>query len=122
MAKVKYDPNNFDALGYLAQEQIKRRLLKKLYKQKEAQPIKSLADDTRIRYDEDGEGWREYGFYEDEPDLTDEELDKLIWDSLAIRYQYREYDCTGQPFTSWINWHRNPNGLISVINRVCLDV
>lgn len=119
----KYNPETFNALEYLQQEKVKRRLLKKIYNQKPAEPIKPLMDAPRCHYyNEYGEGWCEYGFYEDEPELSDLELDKLIWDSLAIRYQWREYDCTGQPFTWHIHWKRLGNGLVSVINYICLDV
>lgn len=114
---------SFDALSYLQQEKVKRRILKSIYKQRPAKPIKSLMDEPRCHYyDEYGEGWCEYGLYEDDPELTDEELDKEIWDSIAIPYQWREYDCTGQAFTWHIHWKRLGNGLVSVINYIHLDV
>lgn len=122
MTKLTYNPKSFDALDYLAREKVRRRILKKVYNQKPAAPIPSLMEEMHVRYDEDGEGWREYGFFEDEPEMTDLELDKYIWDCLAREYQYRDYDCTGQAFTSWISWHRNPNGYVSIVHRICLDV
>lgn len=97
------------------------RLLKKLYNQKPAEPIKSLMEEPRCHY-ESYDSWCEYGLYEDEPNLSDDELNKLIWDSIAIKYHWKEYDCTGQPFTWHIHWKRLGNGLVSVINYVALDV
>lgn len=36
--------------------------------------------------------------------------------------RYIPYDCTGQPITLWIDWHRNPSGLISYVHHIGIDV
>ncbi len=90
----------------------------------------SLTEQPRIRYDnyDDewyGEYWKEYGFFNgcwsDGTPKTDEEIreyiDEYLWERI-----YSPYDCTGQPFTRWINWHRNPCGLVSYIHYKALDV
>lgn len=95
----------------------------------------SMYDGTmwqRFRADEDGEGWRLYGFVlgeefadwydvETTNDLTDEEVDEWFEDHMAILF-YSDYDCTGRAFTQWIDWHRNPDGAISYVHKVGLDV
>ena len=61
----------------------------------------------------------EYGIF-DGRGLTDDDIREIL-DS----YRYivnSPWDCTGQPTTCWITWHRNPTGLISYIHRVGLDV
>lgn len=98
-----------------------KKILRKIYNQGVPQAPTSLCDDLRIRYDEDGEGWKEYGFFDPE-DYSDEEINERLYETIGRPYQWREYDCTGQAFTYWIHWHRCPNGMISVVHRVCLDV
>lgn len=98
-----------------------KRILKKLNKQKPAAPMLSLMDDLHVHYDDNYESWYEYGFYDPE-DYSDDELDDLLRQELGREYIWTPYDCTGQAFTSWIHWHRCPNGMISVVHRVCLDV
>lgn len=82
--------------------------------------IKSLQEEERLCYsDRLGESWLEYGFFEAE-DWTDEEIQEYV-DDMEI-HVYSPYDCTGQPFTQWITWHRNPCGLISIIHKKSLDI
>lgn len=106
------------------QEKIWRKILKKDYKRThhggKDRLAKSAMDGTRIYYDEgDGEYWTEYGFLHG-TDYSDDEVREIIDD---MRYRiYSPYDCTGKPFTMWIDWHRNPTGLISYVHRVGLDV
>lgn len=94
---------------------------------------------ARIRWDEDDEMWREYGFimpdeiiYDYDPevtptewdaylDLTEEEVNEWIGENMWVRI-YSDYDCTGKAFTTDITWHRNPSGLISYVHRMALDV
>lgn len=99
-----------------------KKMLKQLAKQRPASPILSLQDDLHVLYDKDNQGWKEYGFYELEEDYTDKEIDELLWEEIGREYTWTPYDCTGQAFTCWIHWHRCPNGMISVVHRVCLDI
>lgn len=98
---------------------LEKNVNKKVYNKKVGVPPKSLQDDWHVLYDEDGEGWKEYGFFEAE-DMTDEEINEYVE---AMRVEiHSPYDCTGKAFTMWIDWHRNPCGWISVVHRLCLDV
>ena len=79
----------------------------------------TLTEEARVHYSYDDEYWTEYGFLHG-TDYSDDEVREIIED---MRYRiYSPYDCTGKPFTMWIDWHRNPTGLISFIHRVGLDV
>ena len=74
---------------------------------------------ARVHYSYDDEYWTEYGFLSG-TDYSDEEVREIIDE---MRYRIcSPYDCTGKPFTMWIDWHRNPSGLISFVHRVGLDV
>ena len=71
------------------------------------------------------DGYIEYGIYEldeDQKSLSDQELQKLVYDEYAIPEWHSPYDCTGKPFTEFISVHRNPCGLISIIHHVGYDV
>ena len=71
------------------------------------------------------DGYIEYGIYEleeDQKSLSDQELEKLVYDEIAIPEWHSPYDCTGKPFTEFISVHRNPCGLISIIHHVGYDV
>ena len=71
------------------------------------------------------DGYIEYGIYEleeDQKSLSDQELQKLVYDEHAIPEWHSPYDCTGKPFTEFISVHRNPCGLISIIHHVGYDV
>ena len=104
------------------QEKIIRKIEKKAYKRSHGgamSEIKPLTKEMRIRADEDGEYWTEYGLF-DGRGLTDDDVEEIID---TYRYIVRSpYDCTGLPTTCYINWHRNPTGLISYIHCVGLDV
>ena len=71
------------------------------------------------------DGYIEYGIYEleeDQKSLSDQELQKLVYDEYAIPEWHSPYDCTGKPFTEFISVHRTPCGLISIIHHVGYDV
>lgn len=73
----------------------------------------------RIRWDDDGEGWREYGISDEMGGWSDEELREYFDEHRYVIYS--DYDCTGRPFTQWVEWHRNPNGSVSYVHQVGLD-
>lgn len=95
----------------------------------------SIGDGTmwqRTRFDSDGESWRHYGFVLGEEfadyydadttfDLTDADIneffDDSMWESIS-----EGWDCTGKPFTNSIHWHRNPDGSISFVHYMSIDV
>lgn len=81
----------------------------------------SLMDAPR---DASGDSWDcmvQYGFFNG-ADMDDDDVREYIDDNIRIRPPYSPYDCTGRPFTMYINWHRNPTGLISFVNHIGLDV
>ena len=83
----------------------------------------SLMEKQRNCYESDSR--IEYGLYEldeDQKSLSDQELEKLVYDEMAIPEWHSQYDCTGKPFTEFISVHRNPCGLISIIHHVGYDV
>lgn len=107
----------------MTQEKMARKLLRKAYGRRPAKPILPLQEDSRHRWREDGESGYEYGFlpFGDMSGWTDEEVQEFVDDEMWICIN-SPYDCTGQVFTHWINWHRNPNGMISFIHCKGLDV
>lgn len=98
-----------------------------------------LMEASRVCWDGDGESWRVYGYimpsdilyhvdrgerhgiWQDYLNLTDDEVQEFVDECMTVRI-YADYDCTGQSFTRWIDWHRNPCGLISYVHAMALDV
>lgn len=77
---------------------------------------------SRRRYDEDGEGWRDYGIIPS--DLVHEaegDIDGWLWSLFGVEIN-SPYDCTGRPFTMMIDWHLNPDGSVSFVHWMSLDV
>lgn len=71
------------------------------------------------------DGYIEYGFrklYDEERSMSDQELEKLVYDEIAIPEWHSPYDCTGRPFTEFISVHRNPCGLVSIVHHIGYDV
>lgn len=101
-----------------------RKALRKMFGSRPVDPIRSLRDYSRCLYDEDGEGCKVYGFlpYGDMSKWDDEKVEEFINDWLRMPYKPSPYDCTGQIFTYWIDWHRNPDGWISYVHRLLKDV
>lgn len=54
-------------------------------------------------------------------DLTDEEVNEWIEENVVVRI-YSDYDCTGRAFTTSVDWHRNPCGLISYQHHMTIDI
>ena len=86
---------------------------------------KSLMEETRIRcWDKWGEYFTEYGFLPETyhfDEAEGEELDRALDEQFRCRCYY-PFDCTGQRFTISIHGHRNPNGRISVIHKMGIDI
>lgn len=110
-----------------------RIFMKKMYKHefggRPAPTVFSLMERARIR--DDGEPddcqpyWKEYGYFDghwsDGTEMTDEEIREYIDEYISVRV-YSPYDCTGESFTRFIHWHKNPSGLVSYINYMTIDV
>lgn len=100
-----------------------RKFMKKWYKidheNERGQNKAPLRYVEREHYDDDGLYMTRYGFLTGTKH-TDEDLRELF-DEMRIRPRYAAYDCTGDPFTVYITWHRNPSGLISYVHRIGYD-
>lgn len=98
-----------------------RKVLKVYAKSKLRDVVDSLEHSLidRKRSLGDWDSWTEYGFLRG--DYSDEEMQEFV-DSIRIRPRYSAYDCTGEAFTMWISWHRNPSGLISIVHHIGLNV
>lgn len=101
------------------QQKLLKHFLRQGFNQGKPREVRSLRTDPRIRYEGNGEYWTEYGFLIG-TDYTDEQVQEII-DEMYERI-YSLYDCTGRPFTRWIDWHRNPSGLISYRHYKGLDI
>lgn len=85
-----------------------------------AMKAKPLTERSRFITDhDDWDSYTEYGFLHG-TDYTDEELEEIRED-MRLRVT-SPYDCSGQRFTMWITFHRNPSGLISYTHRIGIDV
>lgn len=108
------------------------RLLKKLFKQRSYPAISPLTECPRSRvktYYEDGtrkynyEGIVEFGFLPTAVwTCSDREIATYCDEYIARKVSYPCYDCSGQLFTSYISFHRNPNASVSFVNHMYLDV
>ena len=100
-----------------------RRAIKTWYKLEHGGICRSTRPLTEeARYysgEEDWESYTEYGFLRG-TDYTDAELEEIRED-MWLRVT-SPYDCSGQRFTRWITFHRNPCGLISYTHRIGIDV
>lgn len=109
-----------DRISDEKQREIIKRIIKKNSNQGEAREALPLTDAARVGYSDDCDNWVEYGFLKGK-DYSDDEVREILDE--AVRYNiYSPYDCTGKAFTLWIDWHRNPSGLISYVHHVGLDV
>ena len=109
------------------QEKMFRKIEKKSYKRMHGgapKEVRPLLDEERIFITKEdrelGEPyWYEYGFLRG-TNWTDEEVEEII-DDMVYRV-HSMYDCTGEPTTVWLTWHRNPSGLISFVHHVTIDI
>ena len=79
---------------------------------------KSLREDSRFYYREDGESMYEYGLA-DWLHWTDEEIKRAVRD--MERHNTTPYDCSGKMCTCWISWKRTPAG-VAIVHAMVLDV
>ena len=100
-----------------------KKILSKVFRQRPKREVTSLMDDERVGYcPEDYESVRLYGFLPEAfNSFTDDEVRAWLDDEMRVTIN-SPYDCTGKWFTCWITFHRNPNGRISYIHRMSLDV
>lgn len=99
-----------------------RRFVRTIFKLSPAREIRPLSEEPRIgNANEDYDAFTEYGFLPEKCNTwSDEDVQERIDD--MVEYVTGPYDCTGQRFTMWIAWHRNPGGRISFVHRLGIDV
>lgn len=101
-----------------------KRFLSKMFNQGAYEKPKPLWEEDRAICDGsrfDSNVYR-YGFIDFEEWMTDDDIDIWFDEYMRIRIpSHMGWDCTGQPFTNWISWHRNPNGWISFVHCVAYD-
>lgn len=82
-----------------------------------ADPLaKSLREDSRFYYREDGESMYEYGLA-DWLHWTDDDIQRAVRDM----ERHSAYDCSGKMCTRWISWKRTPAG-VAIVHAMVLDV
>lgn len=109
------------SIGCVVIDERAKKLLKKLMNQKPCATIVSLMDEPRRMYAANGESIAEYGWCDPEG-CTDEEIQKYF-DEQRLKVNWpTQLDCSGQMFTVSIDWKRNPNGMVSYVHRMALDV
>ena len=103
----------------------KKILAERVRKESSIDPYQISLKENSRKFVKLYDGYIEYGFrklYDEERSMSDQELEKLVYDEYAIPEWHSPYDCTGRPFTEFISVHRNPCGLISIIHHVGYDV
>lgn len=93
--------------------------LSKIFNQGQPEPVYPLREGTRTLWVDNGTKV-EYGFLEVD-DENDYEIEQWLLDNLAI-YITAPYDCSGQFFTRRIHWKHNPDGSVSFVHYMGLDV
>ena len=106
-------------------KQVKRLISKAYLSSERARRAKSdpllysMSERPRWRSnDKYGEGLCEYGIKHME-DWSDEAV-QGYFDSCRVEI-HSDYDCTGELFTAWIHWHRNPDGSVSYVHQLLVD-
>lgn len=103
-------------------ERIFKKCMRQWYKGKHGAPkaVRPLTEEARrISESDEWESFTEYGFLSG-TGYTDDEIREIL-DGMRLRVT-SPYDCSGQLFTMWITFHRNPSGLISYTHKIGIDV
>ena len=98
----------------------KRREIRRINSYREDPLAKSMRDDWRHVYDEDGEGGYDFCLMSDDGE-TEDEIREMAEDAVGYPPICSPYDCTGKRFTRWITVNRVPAGF-AVIHSWGLDV
>lgn len=114
---IKRDPKR-DVIDTKTMHKILKKVYKRVHRRDKGQVIAPLYACDRTRYT-DWDSRKDYGFFVG-TGWTDDEIREEI-EAMTLRVN-SPYDCTGQPFTITINWHRNPSGLISYVHWIGYDV
>ena len=98
-----------------------KKIIRNRVKEEQAAKVDRLAEpvyaEPRYRWDEDGYTVTEYGYLWD---MTEEEMEE--WKREEWRHGNLLYDCTGELCTRWIDFHRNPCGVISYRHFMVVDL
>lgn len=77
---------------------------------------KSLREESRFYYQEDGESMYEYGLA-NWLHWKDDDIQRAVRDM----ERHSAYDCSGKMCTRWISWKRTPVG-VAIVHAMVLDV
>ena len=118
VSRAKRDAAN----EYLASHNTKedRKFISRMLNEGQCDPIQSMIVENHSIGDEDGT-ITYFGLYYFDETYTKEEIDEFFND-LRVELRYSDYDCTGCLFTTYMHWHTNPCGLVSLVHRLCLDI
>lgn len=104
-----------------------RKAMKRAYKEMVPRSRNRMVDTTASLTEhevlvvdrDDNENWYYIGIMDPEND-TDAEIQEYF-DDMVVEI-HSDYDCTGRSFTRYISWHRNPNGMVSYVHAMTIDV
>lgn len=107
-----------EIMGALIREQ--RRTIHRINQYSSDPLARSLRDEWRHGFSEDGESGYDYRIIPDNGQ-TEEEIEDQVCCEVGYPPIYSPYDCTGKRFTRWIKVRRAPAGF-AVIHGWGLDV
>lgn len=110
------------ASKYLALHHTKkdRKFISRMFNEGRYVPVPSMMAADHCVTGEDG-AVTYFGFYYFGSELTVEDIDEYFND-MRVDLPYYDYDCSGRQFTSYLHWHINPCGLVSMVHHLCLDI
>lgn len=119
--KTYYQKHNMPIEGKIAEFlKEERRKIRRINRYQEDPLAKSMQEDWRHVYDEDGEGGYDFCLMSDDGE-TEDEIREMAEDAVGYPPICFLYDCTGKRFTRWITVKRVPAGF-AVIHSWGLDV
>lgn len=119
--KTYYQKHNMPIEGKIAEFlKEERRKIRRINRYQEDPLAKSMQEDWRRVYDEDGEGGYDFCLMSDDGEKEDE-IREMAEDVVGYPLICSPYDCTGKRFTRWITVKRVPAGF-AVIHSWGLDV
>ena len=108
--------------GIMITTKREKKFYSKIFGMRPLRPLQSLLyeERQRVQYESEPDVIR-YGFLPEKmSQFSDEDLQIIIEEMMWMDIR-SPYDCTGKPFTKWIDWHRNPNGRISYQHYIGVD-
>ena len=118
-------------MGMMREDMVKYKEVRKFLKNMGKKDIERRSHGDRYavslfegprRIAKDYDSCVEYGFIVDGDDCTDEEIKEFLDENVRIPHYCSPYDCTGKAFTMFLEWHRNPCGLVSFRHTIGRDI